>query len=212
MISLYFISSRAGILISMVLIPFYFMRKYRKLQKNRFAWIGIILLIIISLPVIVKNWRVGSLYNSFFNQEKSNEASREGDRLIIWKSALEVARNNFIVGVGVGDVRTELIQQYEKIGEERLAQEKYNAHNQFLEVLVEDGIIGLIVFISIFFCMTYIAVTENNLLYGIYILMMFMFFLFETVLYRLAGVSFFSLFAFLLIHVKENTHVSQGDN
>ena len=204
LISQYFLSSRAGILISLVLIPFYFMRKFRKHQRKRFAWIGIILLILILLPLIVKNWRVGSLYNSFFNEEQANKESREGDRLIIWKSALTIARQNSIFGIGIGDVRTELTRQYEKIGEEKLAKEKFNAHNQFLEVLLENGIIGLLIFISIFLVMAYIAIVDKNLLFGMFIMMIFMFFLFETVLYRLAGVSFFSLFTFLLIHIKND--------
>ena len=41
--------------------------------------------------------------------------------------------------------------------------------------------------------------------------MIFMFFLFETVLYRFAGVSFFPLFSFLLIYTKTNKKIEQSD-
>ncbi len=206
LISQYFLSSRAGILISLILIPFYFMRKLKKIQRNRFAWIGLIILIIVLLPLLVNNWRVESLYNSVFKEQKSNTENREGDRLIIWKSALAIARQNPLLGVGIGDVRTVLSLHYEKIGEEKLAQERLNAHNQFLEILVENGIIGLLFFIVIFVVMVHISITDKNLVYGIFISMILMFFLFETVLYRLAGVSFFSLFSFLLIHVNDDKH------
>jgi len=204
LISQYFLSSRAGILIGLILVPFYFMRKLRRLQRHRLAWIGIIVLILVLLPLIVKNWRVGSLYNSFFNEEETDSASREGDRLLIWKSALAIARQNLLIGTGIGDVRADLSLHYEKIGEEKLAQERLNAHNQFLEVLLENGIIGLFIFIALFGVMVHIAITDKNLLFGIFIAMIFLFFLFETALYRLAGVSFFSLFSFLLIHVNDD--------
>ena len=54
--------------------------------------------------------------------------------------------------------------------------------------------IGFSIFLSILGFMIYIAIKEKNLLYGLFILMMFVFFMFESILNRLAGVSFFSLF------------------
>ncbi len=195
----YLLSSRAGILISMVLVPFYFILKFKMLGKSKFAWIWILLIILTLIPIVIKNQRVDYLYGTLFNSKNDNER-KEDPRFIIWSSALQVAKDNLLLGVGIGDVRTELVSKYQQIGEVNMAKERYNAHNQFLEVLVENGLIGLILFLGIFGWMSYIAIIDGNILYGIFILMMFMFFLFETVLYRLAGVSFFSMFAFLLIH------------
>jgi len=102
------------------------------------------------------------------------------------------------LGVGIGDVRAELTGEYIRAGEEKLSRERLNAHNQFLEVFIEVGVIGFIMFITILGFMIFIAVNEKNLLYGLFILLMFVFFMFETVLYRLAGVAFFSLFSFII--------------
>lgn len=201
LISQYFLSSRAGILISLVLVPFYFIRMFNRLRKKKFAWLGIILIIIALLPVIVKNQRVDYLYGRVIHKQVGYERKKD-PRFIIWESALKIARKNILLGIGIGDVRTELALEYERIGEVKMAKERFNAHNQFLDVLLENGIIGFVLFLSIFLCMFYIALSDKNLLYGLFILMMFMFFLFETILYRLAGVSFFSLFSFLLIHIK----------
>jgi O-antigen ligase len=198
-VSQYFLSSRAGILICLILIPLYFIVKLRQLGKMKFAWIWVILIMVGLLPIIVKNPRVNDLYCRFTRHQDDNERKKD-PRLLIWKSALEVASKNFLLGVGIGDVRTELSDEYMRIGEKQMAKERFNAHNQFLEVLLEDGIIGSIIFISIFISMFYIAFSDKNLLYIMFILMTLMFFMFETVLYRLAGVSFFSLFSFLLIY------------
>lgn len=205
LITQYFLSSRAGIIICLILIPSYFIIKLKQLGKWKYAWIWISLIIIALLPLIAKNQRVDYLYGRLFKEQVGYDRKKD-PRFIIWKSAFEIARNNILVGVGIGDVRTELSSEYKRIGEEKMATERFNAHNQFLEVLVENGIIGLALFVSIFICMLYIAFSGNNLLYIMFILLIFMFFLFETVLYRLAGVTFFPLFSFLLIYANTNEH------
>jgi O-antigen ligase len=196
----YFLSSRAGILISLILVPFYFILTFKRLGIKKFAWVWIILIIVVLLPVIVKNQRMDFLYRSVFNKQVGTE-NKKDPRFLIWESTLNIVRKNLLIGVGIGDVRTELTIEYRRIGEDEMAKQRFNAHNQFLEVLLENGIIGFVIFISIFICMLYIAFSDKNLLYGFFIIMMVIFFMFETVLYRLAGVTFFSLFSFLLIHV-----------
>src|ERR1035437_125106 len=208
LLSQYFLSSRAGILASLILIPIYLIIKLKQLEKRKFAWIWIILIIIAISPLVVKNQRVDYLYGRLFQEQVGYERKKD-PRLIIWKSGLEIGRKNLLLGVGIGDVRTELSAEYQRIGEEQMAAERFNAHNQFLEVLVENGIIGLVLFVSIFIGAFYIAFSDKNLLYIMFILMIFMFFLFESVLYRLAGVSFFALFSFLLIYVKMDNELRE---
>jgi O-antigen ligase len=202
-VSQYYLSSRAGILTSLILMPVYFIIKLKQFSKRKFAWVWIILIIIAIVPFVVKNKRVDYLFGRF-SQNQVGYERKDDPRIIIWKSSLEVARKNLILGVGIGDVRTQLTQEYLRIGEEQMAKIKYNAHNQFLEVLLENGIIGLTIFVSIFICMIYTALKDSNLLYMMFILIIFLFFLFETVLYRLAGVTFFALFSFLLIYFRTN--------
>ncbi|HKK41195.1 MAG TPA: O-antigen ligase family protein, partial [Bacteroidales bacterium] len=127
---------------------------------------------------------------------------KDDPRIIIWKSAYNLFRENKILGVGIGDVRNELAREYLKIGEKKMAEERLNAHNQFLGVLLESGLVGLAVFLSIFIVMLLIAIRERNLLYLLFIVISVIFFSFESVLYRLAGVTFFSLFSFVLLHYK----------
>jgi O-antigen ligase len=201
-ISLYFISSRTGILIAILLLPYYFFRKVKKLKKSKFLFIGILVIMILSLPLLLKNQRVEYLYDKIMNNETYGTEVEE-PRFIIWKSAMTIFKNNPFLGVGIGDVRTELAKEYERAGKTDMAVSKPNAHNQFIEVLLETGIIGFIMFISLIFIMFRIAILDDNLLYGVFIMIILAFFIFETILYRLAGVSFFSLFAFLLYWYKQ---------
>jgi O-antigen ligase len=104
--------------------------------------------------------------------------------------------------VGTGDVSTELKKEFKNLGYSYGYYEDLNAHNQFIEIQLENGIIGLVLFLILLGYMIYIAVSQGNLVYGLFILMMIIFFSFETMLNRLAGVTFFPLFAFLLYYLK----------
>jgi O-antigen ligase len=121
-------------------------------------------------------------------------------RILIWKSALEVIKKNPVTGVGIGDVRDELMEIYENVGDEDIIKSRYNAHNQFLEIAVEGGLISLFIFLSLVVYMIYTAISRQNLMFGQFLIIIMVFFMFETVLYRLAGVSFFSVFSFLLLY------------
>jgi len=200
LISLYFLSSRAGLLVAVLLVPFYLFIKIKSRTRAHFTWILILLGVIIILPVIFTNKRVNTLMQDI-NQKSFDEMENVDDRRIIWRSALYIARDNYVWGLGTGDVETGLVNKYQEIGNRLLAEKKMNAHNQFLEILLENGIIGVVLFILILLNMINIIRKERNLLYGMFVLLMMLFFLFETMLNRLAGVSFFAMFSFLLLHV-----------
>ena len=204
-ISIYFISSRAGILAAIATIAFYAINKIINRKKSRIIWMSIILILIFSLPLIRNNDRVNLLLQGF-SKEKGYELRRQDERLIVWRSAVEIIKKHPVFGVGIGDVRTELVKEYNRAGEDKLEKERLNAHNQFLEVLLEGGMVGFSVFLLVFGSMIFIAIDEKNLMLGMFVIMMIIFFMFETVLYRLAGVSFFSLFSFLLLNINGPGH------
>jgi O-antigen ligase len=202
-ISLYLLSSRAEILAAIIALPVYFLYKYR--IKNLVKIAGLLILIFlfflfILVPVFKSNPRFSYYFADDQNKQLSTIISKEG-RFEIWKSSLHIVRHNFIFGVGTGDIQDELNKEYKKTEDNNLEiPNNLNAHNQYLEVLLENGFIGLMLFISIFGIMFYIAVKEANLIYLMFIFIVLISFTFETMLNRLAGVSFFSLFSFLLLN------------
>lgn len=198
----YFISSRAGILACMIILPVYFGFKINKLKKYKFLWIWIIVLVLALIPLLQKNQRVDYIIGNFF-QNKVDYERKDDPRLIIWKSAFNIIEENILVGVGIGDVRAALSAEYERIGEESMAKERFNAHNQFIEVFLENGLIGFLIFISIFAYMFYISFRDSSFIQVIFLILIIIFFMFETMLYRFAGVSFFSLFSFLILYLKK---------
>jgi O-antigen ligase len=207
LVSLYFLSSRAGILIIIVLLPIYIIIKTRKIKYN-----GILILLFIMSTLVLLALFISNKKIQISIKEESGtafiEKIKSDDRMSIWKSAIGVIKDNPILGVGIGDSCEELKKEFKALGFVKGYYEDLNAHNQYLEVLLASGIIGFFVFISIPGLMLYIAFREKNLLYLLFILMMLIFFMFESMLNRIAGVTFFSLFSFLLVHLKSDTILS----
>ena len=202
-ISLYLLSSRAEILAAIIALPVYFLYKYK--VKNLVKIAGLLILIFlfflfILIPVFKSNARFSYYFADDQNKQLSTIISKEG-RFEIWKSSLHIVRHNFLFGVGTGDIQDELNKEYKRTEDNNMEIPiNLNAHNQYLEVLLENGFIGLLFFISIFGIMFYIAIKEGNLIYLMFILIVLISFAFETMLNRLAGVSFFALFSFLLLN------------
>jgi hypothetical protein len=207
LISIYYLSSRAAYLAVLVLLPLYLILKLGKKGLNLLT-IGIVVIVLLIFSyVFFNNQRVKYFFN---DPEKSTiEQKLSMDfRIPIWKSALSVVQHNLIFGVGIGDSCDELKKEFKNSGYTEGYYENLNAHNQYLEVLLGSGIIGFSIFISILGLMSYIAFRDRNLIYGLFILMMLIFFMFESILNRIAGVTFFSLFSFLLLHLQSVTSLS----
>jgi O-antigen ligase len=207
MVSIFFLSSRTGIMVLLLLLPVYMVVRLKEINRILII-VSILSLTAVSSIIIIKtNSRVNLIYNSIKTGMFKEIAIKDG-RVLIWKASLKPIMENIVLGVGTGGVNSTMEKEYLKLGNEQLLKNKYNLHDQFLEVQLENGLIGLLLFLSIIGFMIYIAISQSNLLYGTFIMIMVVFFLFETALNRLQGVSFFSLFSFLLIYLEPSKNLS----
>lgn len=78
--------------------------------------------------------------------------AREVERVWIWKANLVMIKEHPVFGVGYGENKNQLRYYLEKIKapEEIIAASLEHAHNQYIEILAGTGIVGFIVYISIF--------------------------------------------------------------
>ncbi|MGQ9847171.1 MAG: O-antigen ligase family protein, partial [Bacteroidales bacterium] len=120
---------------------------------------------------------------------KSNDA-----RWLIWQAGLAVVKENPILGVGTGDVKDALIDEYAKRQMLGAIEKKLNAHNQFLETAVGQGIIGILVFLFVFLIPFIKALKEKNIVWMLFLLLISFNFLFESMLNTQMGVFFFAYF------------------
>jgi O-antigen ligase len=207
---IYLLSARAGILAGILIFPAYFLLKFFK----RFPkWIILfVLFAMVALLIVVakRNDRVSSSIEDV-SKDKFDNTLKSDPRLLIWKSALGVVRKNLILGVGTGDATEELKKEFVARGYIDGYYDNLNAHNQFLEILLENGLIGFILFMAILAYLAFIAINRHNLLLGLFVVTIIVFFIFETMLNRLAGVSFFALFSFLLIYAGTDKSIEETE-
>jgi len=78
----------------------------------------------------------------FFSAFNAREGSNE-QRIEIWRRAIDAAKENPIFGTGLGNFPA----TQDVFAENR---SPINAHNTYIEVLVDEGIIGFLLFLSLF--------------------------------------------------------------
>jgi O-antigen ligase len=87
-------------------------------------------------------------FNAEYDESKWNSTNT---RVAIWSCAIEVWQDNLIMGTGIGDRDNALMQKYKEKNFLYAISTNKSTHNQYLDVLVSMGIIGLVAFLIIFF-------------------------------------------------------------
>ncbi|MDQ3047324.1 MAG: O-antigen ligase family protein [Bacteroidota bacterium] len=204
------LSSKLG-LITLILIFFVFMA-YTVISRKKYV-LGIagLLLLLLSLAGIMKFVpgtadRVNNAIKALTTPaENSNDAESTAVRMNIWKAANSVIAENFLIGTGTGDPKDELIKEYERRGMIAAAEHKLNAHNEFYQVFVSLGLIGFIVFCLHLFLPLIRSFRTGYLLYGVFLLILILNFLTESMLEAQAGVIFFAFFNSVLCFTNPKT-------
>lgn len=113
-------------------------------------------------------------------------------RLGIYNCLKNVISQNFLFGVGTGDVFDSLNVCYLQYNTNAYENAKFGSHNNFLWYFISNGIFGFLAFIT--FCKHLIKkIIDSNEKYTIYIIVMFINMLTEDILIRQRGVILFYL-------------------
>lgn len=112
------------------------------------------------------------------------------DRLVLWESAIN-ATPNLLIGVGTGDYKMALNEYYQAHNLQKFADENYNSHNQFIQLLLSSGFLGVISLILLLGRPLYLSAKNHNLL-GILLIFPFLIYgMTEVFLGRYQGIVFF---------------------
>lgn len=164
--------------------------------------IGLIALaLMVSLPVIGYQ-AVGSFRNRvdntvwdlsrYFDGKDPNYLSI-GTRIEAWKTSVHIAARHPFIGVGMGDLEYEMVDQYEK-DQTLLCPENYEMpHNQYLQNLVGYGLLGFLTFMIGFFYPVFARSLPRGFLFRTFWIIFFLAMFVESLLERQVGVVFFAL-------------------
>lgn len=200
MIMIYLLSSKAGIVGAALLLFFYaitWIRESENLIRKFIIALSCFSLIFLGF----QNSRFDSLKQAIRNPEIVCDNNASGSiisRIHIWKASLEVISANIFLGVGTGDLTSELDKRYEIYQYKELHRVKSHAHNQFLEIFLNLGIVGFLLLITVFLYPINQSVRQKNTVFLLFLLLIFFNFLFESMLNTMAGTIFFSFFYCLL--------------
>ena len=189
--------SKIGILAAVLLILFYvyvWMKSEKKYKLGIVIVFGMLVFMFLSYKnVEFIKYRVDELGTLFISGDNNKSESSSGIRLHIWEHATTLVKEKPMLGHGTGDVRDVLVEKYTEHNLISALEHQYNAHNQFFQILISSGIIGLLLFLL----STYFGAKSNPLLLQ-FIVITFIFMSVESILENQAGTIFFGLFFSLL--------------
>ncbi|MBS1976059.1 MAG: O-antigen ligase family protein [Bacteroidetes bacterium] len=114
------------------------------------------------------------------------------ERFVLWESASE-ALPDWIFGVGTGDYMTVLNQYYNSHHLDYFAKENFNPHNQYMEMLFSNGVVGLVALLAMIIRPIFLSVRTGNIL-GFLLLFPFLGYgITEVFLGRYQGVAIYGL-------------------
>jgi hypothetical protein len=128
-------------------------------------------------------------------------------RLLFWSVSVEklVKEDHWVFGFSPGDRRAVMNEEYYKIGLNPWY-ENYNIHNQFVQIFVELGLVGLLIYTTLHLQLLILALKQKNYLLLFLIFGLIIFQLTESIIERNKGIVFFTFFLTMLTSLTTPLH------
>ncbi|MBK5286293.1 MAG: O-antigen ligase family protein [Bacteroidia bacterium] len=120
-------------------------------------------------------------------------------RMEFWRAAYGIFRENYLFGVGTGDITDAYPIQYEKMNSRLIPQWRLRAHNQYLTFAATFGIIGFLYFIFALVFPMHSLKKSNDFLFITFWLISILSMISEDTLETQAGITFFTFFNCLFL-------------
>lgn len=125
-------------------------------------------------------------------------------RIAVWECAWTVIKNNMIFGTQLGDKMGELKKEYARKGFSFGIKTNRNTHNNYVDVWLSLGLVGLIIFLAGFFLIPAFHCITTTDWYGLVIIISFMLSLFtETYMDRTLGNTLLAFFISFITSYKD---------
>lgn len=201
LISLIFLNSRIIFIAALIYALFYVFLKLKN-TKQRFIALLTGLFLMASMVYVmkdtyfVKKWQRGVVWDLTENVGNSNTTKKlvSDSRMARWQVAVDKILEKPIFGYGTGMEMTVLKEGYLDNQMIFSLKKKYNAHNQYLNYLIELGLVGLIILIFFLTFNSYQAIKTKNYEQLLLIIFIICISTTENILVRNMGITFFAMF------------------
>lgn len=161
------------------------------ISKRKFARAGIFLGLLVTVNALL-------YLNTPYLQRKMEESTGVFQRQQIWQAGIAIAWEHPLIGVGPGDTKDQLAIQYKKMGMETEAQRQLDPHNQYIQLVLALGIIGLLTYLACLFTILETSISHKIYLLAGFVLLYGLCGITESVFNTQKGLIFFSLFTSVL--------------
>ncbi len=199
------LSSKAALIVLFIILAAGLILFVKNSKSKIIKFVSVFFLIILAIIIFI-NPRVKGTWNEITNYKKDKIPRYSvSARFVLWNNSLKLIKQNFIYGVGTGDVKDELMKELASDKRNKVITDKQlNCHNQYLETFVGHGVIGFLLLLFIMIYPLKIVRNDFRLLYIGFIIIVGVNFLFETMLNTFAGILFFTFFLNFYIFVNDN--------
>lgn len=144
-------TGRSGYIALIVMVTsflFLYITKLSILKKSLICMISLMVLIGIFASSPASRNRLELAKKEFYSTEQQTKETSVGYRLNFWNNSMAMLPNYYLFGTGTGGFEKAYAKQVEgKTGVE--ATLTGDPHNQYLKILIEHGIFGLLIFLSV---------------------------------------------------------------
>ncbi|GAB4202930.1 MAG: hypothetical protein Fur0023_09320 [Bacteroidia bacterium] len=135
----------------------------------------------------------------YYQHTKNPSGKTIAMRLFYWKLAFKIWMKNFWTGIGTGDVQSAFNEMYRNYTDIPPHQQ-LRGHHQILTIALTFGIIGLIVFLSVYILpLVTLRSADDYFLLLLFVTIAFLSFFTDDTLETQPGVTFIALFHTLLV-------------
>jgi O-antigen ligase len=200
LVLLLFLSSKGAILALFIII--FFLLLLTSINKT-YKYLIIVTFVFSLLTLFIYNRRMNELVSAQ-TYEKFNPTLSTSVRLGIYDCSWAIIKKQLLAGYGVGDAQRELNFCYANKSD-ILLMHRFNSHNQYMDITIKTGLIGLLIFLGFLIANFLKAIKKKNQLLIMILALYCMLFLVENVLSRQSGVI---LFFFLICFFQNANPIS----
>lgn len=203
------LSSKTGIIVLLLLL---LLIANDMVKKKLRLLLAVVLLVSIFAGVFFTNPRFKSMreqLTAMFKTEQYEKVESNALRVILWENALELIGSNWFKGVSAGDLKYDLTEKSGIVSYDDNGNRIYfNAHNQWIETFLANGIVGfLIIFLWFFVPLRESTGRFRTMLIGAF-LILFINGFFESIFNKQEGI-IFAVLIWTLLSALTNKFVQQ---
>ncbi len=196
------LTAKTAILIGGISLIWMFVYWGKKQGKFKLAITYLILALVLLSAIALSNKDIRTRVGMLFNYNEVNYDNSVLSRQYQWLSAWQLINDSNWQGVGADVSTDKLVEYYAKNNFQKGVDERYNTHNQYLQLVVDGGWPALLMFCIALAALLHVAYWSRRYMLFFFLLILSISILTECMFETLSGILFFALFGPLLIWEK----------